>query len=278
MKKILLLSLALVGTVLLCSCESKEIKEAKALLQQADDLRVQEQYDEALILLDSLQDTYPTAVDQRREALAMTRDLRLITDRRDSAEIAPRMEQMIEDLERREKSFSKVTVPDMPDETLMRYKGYDPSQASGQPFLDAYIQSDGQIEMVGGYTAGKTRDIVGLRVSAPDGSYVVSDTIAYDGGRNYRFEDSGHVHHRLTLSLDAAKRIGVFVAHSSSARTLKVVFLDAKGAEVGSFALTADARHAIVETYAFFATYVEIKNMEERLSKFEARKELYCKK
>ncbi len=261
---------------LLCSgCQSEETKSARSLLIQAQTMQADEQYEEAIQLLDSLQTSYPKAVEERRQALALSRTLRLHISTRDSALIVPRIAELMADLERRHTDYVRVMIPDMPDETLMRYKGYDPSKSIGAPFLDVYIQSDGQIEMVGGYTDSRTRDIVGLRVIASDGTYAVSDTIAYDRGRNYRYQDGRQTHHRLTLSLQAAERIGAFVASSSSAPVLKVAFLTPDCTTVSTFTLTPQARHAIAETYAFYTTYVEVKNLEERLSKHEARKNLY---
>lgn len=267
--------LLLLSMLLLLSCESRETKDAKALIAEARALQSRGEDEEAIRILDSLQRSCPQAVKQRREALALSRDLHLRISTADSAQSAMSMSELTAELERRQGEFVTITTPDMPDETLLRYRGYDPSRAVGEPFLDTYIQSDGQIEMVGGYTAAKARDIVSLRVEAEDGTYAVSDTIPYDGGRNYRFGDDGRTFHRLTLSLGAAERVARFVASSSSARSLRVSFDDGRGARVGSFTLSSDARRSISETYAFYATYVEIKNLEEKLSKHEARKMIY---
>lgn len=276
MNKLLFLS-SLLSLLILCnSCVSEETKQARNLLEQAKALQAQNQYNEAIVLLDSLQDVCQSAVAERREALALTRQLRLHISTSDSAELAPRLSELIAELERRDADFQRVVTPDMPDETLMRYKGYDPSRSVGRPFVDAYIQSNGQIELVGGYTASTTVDIVGMRISSSDGTFEVSDTIPYDGGRNYRFTDAGRTHHRLTFSLEAAQRLAHFV--TTAPAPLRVTFVRANGANVGAFDLPSDARKSIAETYTYFATYLEIKNIEERLAKHEARREAFYQK
>lgn len=198
-----------IGTLLLLSaCESKERKGASAMLDTASQYYQQEAYEEALQLLDSLNKVYPKEVEAREQALALSREVRLARSRRDSLAIIPRMQALIQYTDSLYREFSLVEAPGMPDENIIRYKGYDPSSANPQDsFLDCYIASDGTLELIAATSGADTQGVTHIQVSESVGNtFVSSDTLAYDGGLNYRFQDLGRHYERLTFTGERQSR------------------------------------------------------------------------
>ena len=63
--------------ILLSACGDSQQKAAEQMLERATLLFEQQQYDRALIVIDSLRKNYPTAIDIRKQALTLQQNLEL---------------------------------------------------------------------------------------------------------------------------------------------------------------------------------------------------------
>lgn len=259
----------LIALLTLTGCVSREERAAKHLLAEAQIAYTGSNYVEALTLLDSLHRTYPGAVDTRKVALHLQQLARSGSARHDSLEMSMLSQVGIARLDSLGGLFKLLEYPGMPEENVLRYKGYDPSEADPKAsFLDAYIKADGQIQLIAGTSAPKAQDITYLRLQEKSGgTFVVSDTIPYDRALNYRFQAGGVTHERLTLSLEGSERLAEFVHRTPLDVAIRASF----GPQGATFTLSKTAREAISATYEYFRTYVAIKNAEGRLDAATAR-------
>ena len=62
---------------MLSACSDSRQKAAEQMLERAGQLFEQRQYDRALIVIDSLRKTYPTAIDIRKQALTLQQNIEL---------------------------------------------------------------------------------------------------------------------------------------------------------------------------------------------------------
>ena len=70
--------LSAMAVLLLVSCgENESQKQAEAMLEKAGVCFEQGQYDEALIVIDSLRKVFPNAIDTRKKALKLYQDIEL---------------------------------------------------------------------------------------------------------------------------------------------------------------------------------------------------------
>ena len=75
MKRLVLSAMAV---LLLVSCgENESQKQAEAMLEKAGVCYEQGQYNQALIVIDSLRKIYPNAIDTRKKALKLYQDIEL---------------------------------------------------------------------------------------------------------------------------------------------------------------------------------------------------------
>lgn len=259
--------------VALTACTSGEQKAARSMIKQAESQYTQGAYDTAIHLLDSLHTTYPSLVKERKEALALAQEIKLAKSTADSARVAPMLEQSIALLERMHQDFKEVKYPDMPDETILRYKGIDASADTNSPFLDAYLDHDGRLQLIAGCAAHRYQGVEYITVQETAGNtFVASDTIPYDGGRNYRFAVDGRAYERLTLSLEAGVRVAALISDTPGDTPIRVTFFNTAGREAQRFVLSERSRMAVKGCYDYFSTYVSIKDMEEVLNKHEQRR------
>lgn len=262
-------TLALIILLLLTGCVSKEERAAKHLLAEAQIAYQDSDYSHSAQLLDSLHRTYSGAVETRKVALHLQQLVRTATARRDSIRMTSLAEEGVARLDSLQRLFKLIEYPRMPDENILRYKGYDPSAANPEAnFLDAYIKADGKIQLIAGTSAPKAQGVTYIRLmEEAGGTYVLSDTIPYDKALNYRFRTGGVTHERLTLSLEASERLGAFVHATPASSAIRASF----GPQGKSFTLDARAREAISATYLYFRTYVGIKNAEGETEAATAR-------
>lgn len=259
------------------ACTSNEQKAARALIDEAQTSITEQRYEQALTLLDSLNKTYPTLVDERRQALDLSREARLLQSQRDSLFLAPIIDSLLVREAKLMELFEVVYDETIRDHSTMRYKGYTPSQSPMAPFLDVYFNHQGALELVAG-TSGRPApgsESVVIRDKVSD-VFVSSDTIPYDGGTNYRYDIDGRTYERITFTHDNAERLSAFVAGMGEEAKLRVELIGAKGRKQ-AFDLTPSAIKAIKTAYELQRIKTEIKNGQDQLLRHRKRSERYEK-
>lgn len=267
---LVLLGLGLFG------CNSKERKAADALLRTADSLFLSENYDDAILLLDSINKTFPKEIDARRSALEKLKEVKMARSRKDSLEVSVRLDELIVYSDSLYNHFDLIEAPGMPDENIIRYRGYNPSLQNAQAsFLDCYVDYDGTLVLVASTSATKTLGVRSIKVSnMTNDTYLYSDTIPYDGGNNYRFEDLGRVYERLTFRGEKAYRIASFIANTSEGVGVRITFEREDGGQGPSFVLSKAAVEAVTYSYRYAVSLDEMKDINRRLETHNKRLQL----
>ena len=260
------------------ACTSSEQKAARALISEAQTSVSEQRYEQALSLLDSLNKTYPALVDERKQALELSREVRLLQSQRDSVFLAPLIDSLLVREAKASELFEVVADETIQDHKITRYKGYNPAQEHPvSSFLDVYFNNLGELELVAG-TSGRPAlesESVIIRDKGTD-TFVASDTIPYDGGTNYRYEIDGRTYERITFTLDNAERLSAFVAGMGDGSKLQVELVNAKGKKQ-TFVLSATAVKALKASYELHRIKTELKNSRDQLSRHQKRSERYEK-
>ena len=96
------------ATVLLSACDNDRQKAAEQILARAERLFEQQQYDRALMAIDSLRKTYPTAIDTRRQALSLQQSIELKRSQEELAIVDSTLQVVKQDYERRKAEVEKA--------------------------------------------------------------------------------------------------------------------------------------------------------------------------
>ena len=94
-------------TMMLSACSDGQQKAAEQLLARADQLFEQQQYDRALIVIDSLRKAYPTAIDIRRQALRLQQDIELKRSQEELAVLDSTLQAVKRDYEKMKEKVDK---------------------------------------------------------------------------------------------------------------------------------------------------------------------------
>lgn len=89
-------------------------------------------------------------------------------------------------------AFELVEWPEYARRNIIRHKGYNPASQPDAPLLDIYIDFHGRL----GPSWRVSRQVVSWAhivciSESQGGTHIQSDTIPYDGGMNYRYEQQG---------------------------------------------------------------------------------------
>lgn len=161
----------------------------------------------------------------------------------------------------------------MPDENIIRYKGYNPSQHPEQPFLDIYIDSKGQLDLVAGISATYPIKSHSIKVVNPqEGTYLFSDTLTYDGGTNYRYNHLGRYYERLTFTNESGAKVAAFIYGATEGTPFKIEFGTEGRGKAPSFTLTKEATTAIAHTYTYYQLLEFIKEGQLQLDRHQQRR------
>ncbi|WP_298630268.1 hypothetical protein [uncultured Porphyromonas sp.] len=269
----ILICSTLLLSIFIVACQSKTKKGAEQMIDTADSLVNMDELDSALQWLDSVKVVYPNEVESRRIALEKSREIKLELSRRDSLVSVERLNRLETFTDSLYQQFRLIPANDLPDESILRYKGYDPaSKAPHLPFIDAYIANDGTLELIASASSTNQLNIAFIRISEQaNDTYVLSDTLQYDGGLNYRYTDLGRHYERLTFAGKRGMPLGEFVALAPDSSRLSVAFLNGRGKAVVHFDLNKEAREAITNSYKYVAALEEMKEIYSRLNKHEKR-------
>ena len=191
MKK-LHLSLLIVATVLLLSCEKSVEEPARLLLAEAKGLYAENDYNSARLLIDSISITYPKAYKTRREAEVLRREVMLKEKQRDVEYFASMYETLLERRDLLVTGF--VFNKDTQYQDMGNYSVSSQSLALNpfNCFLRAFVKEDGDAYLASYYRGAKIAHKT-LKISSGD-SFVTCDkpflsrSYWYLGGYNERRE------------------------------------------------------------------------------------------
>ena len=99
--------LGILFAAMLVACGNNRQKEAEMFLQKADRLFEQQQYDRALIVIDSLRKVYPSAIETRKQALRLQQNIELKRSQEELAVIDSMLQAVKHDYEYQKQKVDK---------------------------------------------------------------------------------------------------------------------------------------------------------------------------
>ena len=94
--------------ILMSACSDSQQKAAEQMLERASGLFEQQQYDRALIVIDSLRKNYPTAIDIRKQALTLQQNIELKWSQEELAVLDSTLQAVKQDYEQQKLQVDKA--------------------------------------------------------------------------------------------------------------------------------------------------------------------------
>lgn len=116
--------ITLLAAIVLAACQDNKQQAAEQMLEKANQLFTEQKYDRALIVIDSLRQVYPGAIDTRKRALRLQQDIELKRSQEELAIVDSALQAVRHDYEyqRQKVEKDKAALRATPDELTMLTK------------------------------------------------------------------------------------------------------------------------------------------------------------
>ena len=255
--------------LVLTACNHSK-QSAQELLQQAYDLYTHEQYNSAKQILDSLKSSYPNAYDAQKKAIVLMRQIEQKEQERNISFCDSALIILQKELEEMKMLFGfEKTKYDR----VGRYtdKLWNPATESGCNHIRTSVTETGELVLTAVYQSNTPLKLHQLKASLVSGEYAETQSIAYDGGLNYRFQDSsGKYYEILTFQNNRDNGLIAFIyQYPTSKIELKYIGQSSSFARI----LSEAEKKSLIRTCDFSFIFSEINQLQKTKEKAEKRLE-----
>lgn len=185
-----------------------------------------ESYNNSKIYIDSLKNTFPNEFKKIKQANQLMRRIELKEQERNAAFIETTLEAKNNDAE----VISKDFVYEKNEyQVIGQYyiKNDVIEKNTERCYLRMRVDEHGTPELHSIFFGKNNINHTSIKAETNDGTFVQTDIIEYDGGRNYRFSDNGNKSEIVTYKKGADNGVIAFIAANSKER-IKITYLGDK--------------------------------------------------
>ena len=231
------------ASLLFVSCDDN--KEARSLYFKAQEAYEIGDYLKTKELTDSIKIVNPTAFDEIRAGMQLSRKAELAINEQTMVYADSMLRILQKETEIKLKDFDLIKDEKYQTTGTLVYK-HDPNKASQtKSCLRVYVTEDGKLEILSVHSGGTAIQHESFRLALKDGSFIMSEVIPYDGANNYRYKINGMNVETITYKEPKTLDIAQFVIESKGA-PITVTY---DGKKPYSYTMEKSTRKAIVESY-----------------------------
>ncbi|MDR1356055.1 MAG: hypothetical protein LBJ58_00100 [Tannerellaceae bacterium] len=254
--------------IITAACSSRE-KEAAAVLEHAQELFERNEWPSAKNEVDSIRVKYPREVKVLKDALVLMRQIEMKEVERNIIYCDSLLP--IRQAEAAEASKDFVFEKDSAYEQTGTYIRQQQTVERNieRSYIRCGVNEYGEMYVASIYFGNRPIRHTGIKVSTKDGVFTQTDSIAYDGGLNYSFQDNGNTSEILQYKGERGVDVIKFIFSNAKER-LRVDYTG--GAKYSLYMSEAD-KQAVVYTYNLAAILSDIRNLTNERAKAIKRKE-----
>lgn len=259
MKSIICIALV---AVTLGGCSDTEEK-AQARLDSAKAMFERDEYFSAKSEIDSIRVLYPKEFKVIKEGLTLMRRVEQKEAERNLAfcdSLLPLRQQELTELAKGFK-FEKDSVYDEIGNYIWKQQTIERNVQ--RCYIRSGVNEKGEMYLASVYFGGKPLNHTGVKLSIPDGTFVETPVIPYDGGLNYHFKDLGNTTEVVTYKAEKCEDAVKFIYANQSAR-IKANYTG--GSPYVMYIADGDKK-AIAATFELAMIISDIENMKKEQEK-----------
>lgn len=222
MRKILILASVLLLSV---SCSDNGKKAAEALYNEAQTAYDAGQYNDAKILLDSIDHNYRKCIDVRKLAQVLMYKINLEIEKNNNIETAKLLEETstkINEITQKYFTFEKSEYDEL---GRYIYNGTEVEKNVQRSYIHAAVDEYGVTQLISTYSGSKDINHTALRIIASNGESILTETIPYNDGSNYKYVIDGTHYESVTYKGEKDNGALAFVASHADDKGLKAVLI-----------------------------------------------------
>ena len=243
MKKFLCL-FSLLGIVA-CTDNSKE--KAQALLVEAQVSYEKGNYNDANLLLDSIDNNYENCIDARKSAQILMYRINLAIEENTLAETEKLIEEIMPKINDTTEKYFIFEKSEYDELGRFIFKGTEVEKNVQRSYIHAAVDEYGVTQLISTFSGQSNINHTALRIIASDGSSITTSSIPYNDGSNYRYKIDGTKYESVTYKGEKDNGALAFIASHSEDKGLKAVLIgDQKEVNV---AISKNEREALAASY-----------------------------
>jgi len=262
-------SISLMGLFILLLVGCGKTKEARAHLAEAQALYQNQNFEEAKIAIDTLRIRFPREIAVLKEALVLMRLVERGESERNIAYCDSLTPIRLEEAEKLKKGFILEKDSEYQEVGNYIWKQQTIERNIERSYVRCGVDEKGEIYLASVYFGSRPINHTGLKLSTPDGAYAETESVAYDGGMNYRFKDEGNTTEVVTYKSKKCIDAVNFVYGAGDKIRIKA---DYTGGTAFSLYLSENDKQAIKATWDLAAVLSDIEKM--RLEKEKSTKKI----
>lgn len=243
MKKFLCL-FSLLGIVA-CTDNSKE--KAQALLVEAQVSYEKGNYNDAKLLLDSIDNNYKNCIDARKSAQILMYRINLAIEENTLAETEKLIEEIMPKINDTTEKYFIFEKSEYDELGRFIFKGTEVEKNVQRSYIHAAVDEYGVTQLISTFSGQSNINHTALRIIASDGSSITTSSIPYNDGSNYRYKIDGTKYESVTYKGEKDNGALAFIASHSEDKGLKAVLIGEQK-EV-NVAISKNEREALAASY-----------------------------
>ncbi|MDR1601019.1 MAG: hypothetical protein LBS42_01140 [Tannerella sp.] len=244
-------------------------KDAREQLTHVRSLYENRRYTAAKNAIDTLRMNYPREVDILKEALTLMRMVERAESEQNIAYCDSLLPIRLEEAERLKKGFVFEKNAEYEDVGNYVRQQQTIERNVERSHIRCGVDERGEMYLASVYFGSRPLNHTGLRLSAPDGAFVETATIPFDGGMNYRFKDGGNTTEVVTYKGEKCLQAVNFLYGTDKKTRIKAEYT---GGTAFSLYLNEADRDAVRATYDLAVVLGDIEKM--RLEKEKSAKKI----
>ena len=173
--------------LLLVSCSDNGKKEAEALYNDAQKAYENGQYHEAQVLLDSIDNNYKLCIDVRKASQLLMYRINLQIEKNTLEETTKLLEETVNVINETIQKYFVFEKSECDELGRYIYKGTEIENNVQRSYIHAAVDEYGVTQLISTYSGGKDINHTALKIVASDGESIVTNTIPYNDGSNYKY-------------------------------------------------------------------------------------------
>jgi hypothetical protein len=251
--------------LLFTSCSNNNT--ARKQLEQARNLYENAQFGAAKQTLDELKSNYPKDFGLQKEALHLMREIEMKEQQR-NLEFCDSLLPLRQTEAASLKSSFVFTKTEFDSEGWYTDKSWNPAVESGFTGIKTSLTESNDLVLTAVYRSAGSIGFNRIKVSIPSGEYAETQTIPFDGGANYTFNDGANNYQIVTFQKERDNGVIAFIYNYAKE---KITMEYSGGKNQPKRLLTTNEKDALIRTTDFAAILKEIEQLKKEREKAEKR-------
>lgn len=211
----------------LLSCSGNEEK-ALALYQSAEQQYSAGNYNEALLLLDSIDNAYAKCFDVRKAGQLLMYKINLAIEEKTLVETDTLLNRIIPKINETTEKYFVFEKSEYDELGRYIFKGTEVENNVQRSYIHAAVNEYGVTQLISTYSGGSDINHTAVRFKASDGSEVLTNTIPYNDGSNYKYVIDGTHYESVTYQGEKDNGALAFIANHVGDNGLKAILIGEK--------------------------------------------------